>query len=200
MRSRRGFKPRPLHQGFSVKHAPYCHGAVPQRRATKNRRFFDTLFSCGSFLRKKRAYHGTRAMFSVMCGALRQPMTARKDGRICGVVVWCKPLPDGSAPYGEEEPVRFRHAAPMLRGHRAKAWSRGGMKRGSIPQACGFDSQTRKETLPFGKVCPGGTGFDASEGRGKSTVVQIAARHWTDGWVLGSPERSPTSCMASLRL
>ena len=97
-------------------------------------------------------------------------------------------------------PVQLRHAAPMLRGHRAKAWSRGGMKRGSIPQARGFDSQTRKETLPFGKVCPGGTGFDASEGRGKSTVVQIAARHWTDGWVLGSPERSPTSCMASLRL
>ena len=40
-------------------------------------------------------------------------------------------------------PVQLRHAAPMLRGHRAKAWSRGGMQRGSIPQACGFDSQTR---------------------------------------------------------
>lgn len=51
--------------------------------------FFSTLsFRVDRFCEKKRAYHGTRAMFSVMCGALRQPMTARKDGHYMGTPVW----------------------------------------------------------------------------------------------------------------
>lgn len=96
----------------------------------------DTLSTEINFCDKNWAGVWMRAMFSVMCGILRQPMAAGKDRQhaVQGL---------GAGLLYPFLPVQLRHAAPMLRGHRAKAWSRGGMKRGSIPQARGFDSQTR---------------------------------------------------------
>ena len=41
-------------------------------------------------------------------------------------------------------------------------------------EALANDGEGGKETLPDGKVCPFGTGFDNSEGLGKSTVVRPA--------------------------